>query len=418
MAKILILSLVFPPDQVSTAQIMGDIAVDLKEQGHQVTVITTRPHYNPVEDGEPQGLEDYWWSLLQVSDFNGIEVFHTAMMRKGRSIFSRLVSYVLFHTLSLLAGLFVIERPDIILAPSPPLTIALTEWLLGVRYRVPFVYIVQEIFPDILIDMGVIRSSLMIKLLTKLEAFVYHRAAKLVAITEQMRQRLIDKGVPPSRAVTIPNFVNTEELRPAPKRNDFSTLHGIDDRYVVSYAGNLGPVQLLDDFIKAADILRDDRSIRLLIVGDGILREDLRTQVVERGLENMLMLPYQPYSRMQQIYAASDLCLVPQSSEAGPTSMPSKVYRIMACARPVLVYADPASELGQLVREVGCGIAVPAGEPQALADAIREAAQSPETMTTMGAVGRKHVEDNYARKVVTDRYGRLVMELIGSSVGR
>jgi colanic acid biosynthesis glycosyl transferase WcaI len=415
MAKILILSLVFPPDQVSTAQIMGDIAVDLKEQGHQVTVITTQPHYNPVENGQPTRLKGYWGSLLKVSDFNGIEVFHTAMLRKRRGILSRIVSYILFHTLSLLAGLFVIDRPDIILAPSPPLTIALTEWLLGARYRVPFIYIVQEVFPDILIDMGVLRSRLMIKLLFQLEAFVYRRAGKLVAITEQMRQRLIDKGVPPSKAITIPNFVNTDELRPSPKGNDFSTQHEIDDRFVVSYAGNLGPVQLLDDFIRAAGLLRDDRSIRFLIVGDGIRREDLRLQVAELGLENVLMLPYQPYAWMQKIYAASDLCLVPQSSEAGPTSMPSKVYRIMACGRPVLAYADPESELGTLVREVGCGIAVKAGEPKALADAIREAAQAPEVLAKMGTVGRKHVEDNYTRKVVTDRYGRLIMDLIGAN---
>ncbi len=412
MAKILILTLVFPPDQVSTAQIMGDIAVDLKAQGHQVTVITTRPHYNPAEDGSQPGLRDYWWSLLQASDFNGINVFHTAMLRKSRGVLSRLVSYVLFHTLSLLAGLFAIERPDIILAPSPPLTIALTEWLLSVRYRVPFVYIVQEIFPDILVDMGVIRSRLLIKLLLKLETFVYRRAGKLVAITDQMRQRLIDKGVPPSKAIMIPNFVNPDELHTSPKRNDFSTAYEIDDRFVVSYAGNLGPVQLLDEFIRAADILRDNQSVRFLIVGDGILREDLKAQIAELGLENVLMLPYQPYARMQQIYAASDLCLVPQSSEAGPTSMPSKVYRIMACARPVLVYADPDSELGTLVRQVGCGIVVPAGDPKALADAIHETAQTPEGLAKMGAVGRKHVEDNYTRKVVTDRYGRLVVDLI------
>jgi colanic acid biosynthesis glycosyl transferase WcaI len=412
MAKILILSLVFPPDQVSTAQIMGDIAADLKKQGHQVTVITTMPHYNPMAAEQAPGLRKYWGSLLQKSDSNGIEVFHIAMMRKRRGIISRLLSYLLFHTLSLLAGLTVISRPDVIIAPSPPLTIALCEWLLAVRYRVPFVYIVQEVFPDILIDMGVIRNKLLIRLLYKLEAFIYARAGMLVVITEQMRQRIIGKVVSPSKVITIPNFVNTEELQPSPGANEFSAEHELDGKFVVSYAGNLGPAQPLEDFIEAAHILRDDPSIEFLLIGDGISREDLISQVAQLGLSNVRILPYQPYSLMQQIYAASDLSLVPHSADVGSTSMPSKVYRIMACARPVLAYAVPTSELASLVRDVGCGIVVPVGRAIDLANAIKEAASNPDALAEMGTSGRRHVERHYARKAITDRYGKMIVELV------
>lgn len=412
MAKILIMSLVFPPDQVSTAQIMGDIAVDLREQGHQVTVITTIPHYNP--DGGDDSLTSVklWGPLLKQSSFNGIEVFHTAMLRKGKGILSRLLSYLLFHSLSLLAGLILIEKPDVILAPSPPLTVALIEWLLAVRYRVPFVYIAQEVFPDILIDMGVIRGRLLISFLLNVESFIYQRAGALVVITEQMRQRLIKKGVPSSKVTTIPNFVDTDELRPASKRNEFSIQHRIDDVFVVSYAGNLGPVQSLDEFIKAAEILKSNPGIQFLILGEGILKDDLKSQVAELGLGNVLILPYQPYSLMQQVYAASNLCLVPQSAETGPTSMPSKVYRIMACARPVLAYADPDSELAGLINEVGCGFVVPVGDWVALAKTIQEASGDPDSLVKMSQIGRKHVERFYARKVVTDRYGMLVADLV------
>ncbi len=417
MANILILSLVFPPDQVSTAQIMGDVAAELKEHGHHVMVITTIPHYNPAAGEQAPVLQKRWGSLLKQTRFRGIDVYHTYMMRKSRGIASRLLSYLLFHFLSLMAGLTLVEKPDIIIAPSPPLTIALCEWLLALRYKAPFIYIVQEIYPDIAIDMGVIRNRLLKWQLFKIEAFVYERAGKLIAITEQMRQRLIQKGVPPSKVVTIPNFVNTKELRPGPKRNSFSVHHQIHEKFVVSYAGNLGPAQSLNDFIEAAGILSADPSIQCLILGNGILRDELITHTNRLRLSNMLILPYQPYSLMQQIYAASDLCLVPQSAETGPSSMPSKVYRIMACARPVLAYADPESELASLVGEVSCGFFVPVGKPEALATAIQDAAQDQEALTKMGQNGRRHVKGHYAREVVMAQYHKLILELAGAREG-
>ncbi len=412
MADILILSLVFPPDQVSTAQIMGDIASDLKQRGHDVTVITTIPHYNPPTEEQAWKPKAVFGRLLQKTSFQGIDVFHSFMARKGRGAFSRLVSYLMFHILSLLVGLRLSTKPDIILAPSPPLTIALCEWLLAMRYRAPFVYIVQEVFPDILIDMGVIRSRLLIKLLLKLEAFIYSRAGRVVTITDQMRQRLLKKDVPSSKVVTIPNFVDTDELQPSSKRNAFSLQHQIQDPFVASYAGNIGPTQSLEDFIEAAGLLQQDASIRFLILGDGILRDELIAKVDQLGLENVLILPYQPYALMPLIYAASDLSLVPQSTEVGATSMPSKVYRIMACARPVLAYGDPATELMKLVQEVDCGLAVPVGQPGALAEAIRSASRNPENLIRMGENGRKYVETYNAKQIVTARYDQLISELI------
>jgi colanic acid biosynthesis glycosyl transferase WcaI len=414
MANILILSLVFPPDQVSTAQIMGDIASDLKQRGHGVTVITTIPHYNPPTDEQAWKPKAVFGRLLQKTNFQGIDVFHTFMTRKGRGAFSRLASYLLFHILSLLVGLRLSQKPDIILAPSPPLTIALCEWLLAARYRVPFIYNVQEIFPDILIDMGVIRSRLLIKLLLKLESFIYARAGKVITITEQMRQRLIEKGVPSAKLVTIPNFVDTDELQPTSKRNAFSLQHQIQDQFVVSYAGNLGPTQSLEDFIETASILHQDASIRFLLLGEGILRDDLIAQVDQLGLDNVLILPYQSYALMPLIYAASDLSLVPQSIEVGGTSMPSKVYRIMACARSVLAYADPATELMKLVQEVDCGLAVPVGHPEVLAEAIRSASRNPADLIRMGENGRKYVQAHNAKEIVINRYDQLISELVAS----
>jgi colanic acid biosynthesis glycosyl transferase WcaI len=218
--------------------------------------------------------------------------------------------------------------------------------------------------------------------------------------------------VPSSKVAAIPNFVDTDELQPSSKRNPFSLRHGIQDQFVVSYAGNLGPAQSLDDFIEAASLLQQDASIRFLLLGDGILRDELIAKVDQLGLNNVLILPYQPYALMPLIYAASDLSLVPQSTEVGGTSMPSKVYRIMACARSVLAYGDPATELMKLVKEVDCGMAVPVGQPLALAEAIRSASRNRRDLIRMGENGRRYVETYNAKEILTTRYDQLISELI------
>jgi len=146
MANVLILTLVFPPDSVSTAQIMGELSMDLKKMGHTLTILTTSPHYNrDIKAEQSQPLQNHWGRLLRKSDFHGIPVYHTIMPRKGKSVPLRLAAWVRFHVISTFAGIVSISSPDIIISPSPPLTIGLSAWLLGAFYRIPFIYNVQEL---------------------------------------------------------------------------------------------------------------------------------------------------------------------------------------------------------------------------------------------------------------------------------
>jgi colanic acid biosynthesis glycosyl transferase WcaI len=410
MSRVLVLSLLFPPDNVSTAHIMGDLALDLKSSGHDVTVITATPHYNRDAEAERAQPLRRVAPLFYRSDFHGIPVIHVKMGKKSRSVFARLASWIGFHILSTLAGLRG-PRPDVIICPSPPLTIALSAWVLSIRHGARYIYNVQEIYPDIAIKLGALRNKLLIGFFHALERFVYRKAGAVTVIGPGMRENLLKKRVPPQKVHVIPNFVDIGVLSPLPKDNEFSRAQGVHDKFVISYAGNMGPAQGLETFVEAAAMLRGRKDIVFMMMGNGILRDDLEAEVRRLGLENFLFLPQQPFSLVPAIYATSDINLVPLAAGTGNDAIPSKVYRIMACARPILACADTTSELAALVTISNCGAVVPPGNPTAMANVIASAADHSAHWRHLGGQGRDYVLAHYTRDNVTRQYASLVAAL-------
>ena len=411
---IVLLSLVFRPDNVSTAHVMADLCADLTRAGHRVTVFTTTPHYNRDPGAEAaQPLRRFWGRLLQRSDYHGMRVYHAAMPRKGRSVILRLLAWIWFHLVSTLAALVLARRPAVILVPSPPLTAGVSAWMLGRLRSAPFVYNVQEIYPDIAINLGALRHPQAIRVMYALERFVYRRARTITVIAPRMRDRLLEKGVPPAKVVVIPNFVDVSDLSPRPKDNAFSRRLGVHDKFVVSYAGNLGPAQGLDCLVDAAALLRDRPEVRLLLIGDGMLAEPLRARAAALGLPNLAVIPHQPYAAVPDIYGASDLCVVAQAIATGFDAIPSKVYRIMACERPIVAATDDRSDLAQLVRAADAGAVIPPESADALSTAIRDALANPDAWRRRAASARAFVARHYARAAVSARYEQVLRETAG-----
>jgi putative colanic acid biosynthesis glycosyltransferase WcaI len=412
MAHVLVLTLVFPPDGVSTAVIMGELAADFRRAGHDVTVLTTAPHYNRDREAESrQPLTRLWGPLLYRSEFQGLRVLHVGMPRKSGRVLSRLLAWTRFHVVSLVAAVMLVRRVDVILAPSPPLTIGICAWLLGWVYRAPFIYNVQELYPDIAIALGAIKNRRIISVLLALERFVYARARMVTVIGHGMRRRIVAKAVPPERVRLIPNFVDVGYMLPLAKDNAFSRQHGLAGAFVVTYAGNMGPAQGLDTILDAAALLASEPGLVFLLVGEGSQHARLRATAQERNLANVLVLGHQSYDLVPQIYAASDLCVVPLAGQAGADAIPSKVYRIMACERPVLACADAGSDLDELVRRAACGVVVPPGSAARLAEAVRDAVRNPAAGAEMGRAGRAHVLAHYSRAAVSAQYEGLIREV-------
>jgi colanic acid biosynthesis glycosyl transferase WcaI len=412
MARILILSLVFRPDNVSTAQIMGELAVDLKARGHEVFVITTVPHFNndPVAVKE-QPLHPYCGKIVQRSEYCGIQVLHAWMPRKGRNKLIRILAWLGFHVITTIAGLLSSFKPDMILAPSPPLTIGVSAWLLGLRHNCAFIYNIQEIYPDVAVNLGVLKNTFLINLLLKLERFVYSKARALAIISESMANRIRSKNIAEEKIYVIPNFVDIEDFRPLPKNNNFSLQYGLHDKFVISYAGNMGKPQGLDTLLEAAHLVRNVSQIHFLLMGDGSERAHLIELSQHLQLPNITILPYQPYHLMAEAYATADTSFVSQAPGTSRDGIPSKVYRIMACARPVIACTDVDSDLASLVVKSDSGAVVPAGDAKELANAIRQALLQPEVWLEKGSKARVFVLQNYSRSTICTRYHELIMEL-------
>ena len=245
----------------------------------------------------------------------------------------------------------------------------------------------------------------------RLERFVYARAARLTVIAEAMHRRVLEKGVPAAKVSLVPNFVDTSVPLAVPRPNAFSRAHRLDDAFVVCYAGNVGPAQGLEALLDAAAALRDDSRVRIVIVGGGIRWQAFATRIAAEALDNVVLLPHQPLEEVPAIYGASDLCVVSQSPTTTSDAVPSKVYRIMGAAKPVLAMTVPTSDLATLVQAAGCGAVVSASDGHEIAALIRRAVDEPELWRAKGAAGRAHVEAHYSRRFVTARYNTLVTEL-------
>ncbi len=416
MDRVLVLTLLFEPDGVSTARLMGAVAEDLQRRGHDVTVLTTTPHYNvDVEAQARQPLSRRWGRILQSSNYAGIGVLHVLMPRKGRSRALRVGAWLWFHAVSTVAGLVALPwRPDVVLTPSPPLTMGVGAWLLAARWRAPFIYNVQEIHPDILVSLGMIRPGLGLRILEAVERFVYRRAGTITVAVPSAARRLLEKGVPQDRVRVVPNFVDAEALTPEPRPNEFSRTHGLDGAFVVTYAGNFGPGQQLGAVLEAARLLADEPGFRVLLVGGGI--EWTRIAEEAAGLPNVQVLPYQPFARMPAIYGSTDVALVPLAGGAGMQALPSKVYQIMGCGLPLVAIADAGSDLAALIEEAGSGAVAAPGSAESLAETLRDAARHPDRWRAMGRAGRAHVRQHYNRNQVAERYDSIVRALTTSRV--
>lgn len=394
---------------------MSELANELQEQGHLITVLTTTPHYNlEPEARSKQPLQKKWARLLYQSDYKGITVFHASVPVKGSRVGSRIIDYLRFHIISTIVGLISVPRHDVIFVPSPPLTIGISAWILSFFKKTPFIYNVQEIYPDVAVSLGVLKSPRVILILEKLEQFIYRRARIVTVISERFRQRLLSKNVSEEKLRVIPNFVDTDFMQLGERCNSFSEAHDLNDKFVVLYAGNIGLTQGFETILEAAQQLQNLADLRFVIVGDGTRRGWLEEQLSANQLDNLLLLPYQPRSTVPQIYATADLCLVPLKKGTAQETFPSKIYTIMAAGRPVLATADPDSELTWVVETAQCGWTAPPDDAEAMAAAIREAYGSREKARQMGDRGRTYVVANHSREAVASQYDKLIREVAGN----
>ncbi|MGE0130928.1 MAG: glycosyltransferase family 4 protein [Blastocatellales bacterium] len=403
--RILVVSLYYEPDRCqSNGPIIRALCDDWADAGHEVTVLTSFPHYN-CDSVWPE----YRGRLFQRDRAGKVRVIRSYIyVPRERSSIGRIFNYLSFNLSSTLAGLFT-GRQDAIFVMSPPLTIGLTAFALGLIKRIPYCYNLQDIWPEAAVRLGMLRGRRMISFFERLEKFIYRRSRKIFAISEEFKTNLRAKGVPEDKIEVIPNFADTNFIRPMEKTNAFSQTHEIADKYVVLYAGNIGLSQGLEVILEAAGRLRDRSEIVFLVVGQGACRDSLIAETERRGLENVRFLPLQPESDLPLLYASCDVALIPLRRGVTENSVPCKTYSIMAAGRPYVAGVDQGSNVWKLTEAAGCGMCIEPEDGKALAEAILQLQSEPELSRAMGRNGREYVTRHFAREAGANRY-RVTLE--------
>ena len=424
MKRVLIHSLIFSPDGVSTAYLYNDIALRLQERGYEVVVLTTTPHFNIVpEQVEKQPMKWKVWGFCKVSRFNGMTVLHVPQ-KKFKSTVLRLLGFVYWHIVSFFIGL-TIKHVDLILSPSPPLTVGWMNLGLAKLKGCKVIYNVQEIYPDIL----KLKGGFVLKFLRWMEHKVYNGSDAVTTIDKVFYDTIVDRFEDKNKLHIIPNFVDTDlyhEVKGQELENlriKWASTNHIDnisrigdlenDSIKLLYAGNIGHAQSWEPLIELADRTRD-LNVEYIVIGEGAKRGYVEEEIKKRNLEKLHLLPYQPRELMPAILSYSDMSFIFMAPEMDGDGFPSKVYTIMACQRPMLILSGENTPIVNFLKDKGCAKLITEKDFDKKVDEMVEWLRTvtKEELSLMGKKGLAEIQAKYTKEKVTDMYVDLVDRLV------
>lgn len=407
--KILIHSLIFSPDGVSTAYLYNDIALAFKRAGYEVVVLSTTPHFNLVKEQlKEQPLKWGIWGLFKKSVYKGIPVYHVPQ-KKFKSTLLRLIGFVYWHIVSLFVGLS-IKNIDVILSPSPPLTIGrLNQWLAKIK-GCKVVYNVQEIYPDILGK----KEGAVFKILSKMEHKVYNGSDAVTTIDRVFYDTIVDRFEDKSKLHIIPNFVDTDLYRSGVSTDVLDkSLFPDTDSIKLLYAGNIGFAQDWEPLIKLAEKTKG-LNVEYFVIGEGVMKSYVEDKKKELQLDKLHVLPYQPRNLMPAILAYSDVQFIFMTPQMEGQGFPSKVYTIMACGRALLIGSGKNTPIVNFLEPVGCAKLVYEHDVEKKTDEMAQwlSSVTREELRSMGAKGEKTIQEGYTKEIVTRKYVNLINQLL------
>lgn len=398
---LLIVTPYFAPDLGPSSPLVTMLAEDLAAMGHKVTVLAAVPHF-------PSGQvhSEFRGHIWQWQVSKGLRVCRVWVPSGNRAnLRHRLVTFLVYQVLATLAGLRLAY--DTVLVTNPAIETGLPFCLLAWMRRKPTLFCVWDLYPEVGEQLGIFRNPVVIRLVKAMEDFCLRRANLVQVLSSDFIPNLRHR-VDLSRLVLVPPWLDTEFIRPLPRVNAFSREHDLDNAFAVLYAGNLGLSQGLANVLLAAERLAPFPDIQFVFVGDGAGRTELISRATKLKLVNVRFIPLQPRERLPQVLASADLGLVSMQKGIGASSLPSKVFPILASARPIVAIADNGSGLLKLVQEYGAGICIPPDDPNALVEAILELYRCPQLAKQMGQRGRSCAVAHHSRVAVARQFAQLI----------
>ena len=400
---LLFLNRSFWPDLEATGQNLTELCEDLSVE-HDVTVIAG-PSYHVLT---PQrGL----WTKDKLGRINILRTWGTRFPK--RRLLARMANLGSYFVLAGLAALTVTKPDVIVVATDPPLLGALGVWLKH-RWRCPLVYNIRDLYPDVAEANGGVKNPLLLGLLKWSNDLASAKADKLVVLADDMRRRVVAKGVPDHKIAIVHNNVDCRKMHPI-EPNAFRARW--TDKFVVMYSGNLGLSQQLETVLDAADLLRADQRIVFLMVGEGARKNWLKDRARDLKLMNVEFLPYQPKERLAESLSAADLHLIPLLKAATGAIVPSKIYGILAVGRPFVAMTDENAEAARLARDYAVGFVATPGDAAGLARVISNGADKRAELQKMGCSARRLAIEEYDRPIIARKFSAVISSVNRSDAG-
>lgn len=394
---ILLFNEYYPPDTSATAKMAAQVAETLAQR-HKVTVVAGRPSYDPDEF--------YPFAFLRRDTRNGVVVERVGSTAYPRHRMRRRVSnYLSYLALAVPRALAI--RPDVILAMTDPPVAGIAGAFVARLAGRPFVYNIRDLYPDMAIGGDIVRPSRWVERWEKMHRRALKQAARVIVLGDDMRERILAKGVAPERVVVVRDGTSFPASMPA---QDDPVVQEIRSGFpfVALHAGNLGSYGAWGTLLKAAEILRNE-NVGIVFVGDGSNRAAL--EAAASGSPNVRFLPFRPVEQVPHVMMAGDVHIVTVRRGLEGVVVPSKLYSILAAGRPVLAVAAPESDAARIVVESGCGLAADPDDPAAVAAAIRKLRGDPGRLLEMGRLARETAR-KYARVNELQRFVAVMEEAV------
>ncbi|MFN9720402.1 MAG: glycosyltransferase family 4 protein [Planctomycetota bacterium] len=401
--KLLFLNRSYWPDIEATGQLLTELCENLSSD-FDVSVVAGKPNQlsNPETDGG--------WDRVRHHRHVTIHRIDHCQFSK-RHIVTKSLNYLSFVRATR-RKLRKVPAPDIVIFETDPFLLPFEAARLQRRTGCHMVGYLQDIYPDVAVALGKVPNNWMIRRLRESMFSIYRQCDRMIVLSEDMKRLLVEGRIHEDRIHVVPNWADTSQIAPIPKDNLFRQRHQIGSRFLVMYSGNLGLTQRLEEFLEAAQLLKDMPEILFAFVGQGSQKSRLESLVQSRSLTNVQFFDYQPKSELAHSLSAADLHLVPLTKELSQCLMPSKLYGILASGRPYLTNAVPESELHQLTVKYQVGLTVPPGNPAEIANAVRAASQNRQSLQTMGANARSLAESQFSQACSMKQFRNVIQQVL------
>jgi len=390
----------YPPEVNAAATRVHERARLWVRDGHEVTVITSTPNF-------PQGriYDGYRNRLRQVEIIDGVRVVRVwSFVAANEGIALRILDFVTYMAASFFAAFFE-RRPDIATSTSPQFFCAVGAWAHAAVRRLPYVFELGDLWPASITAVGAMRPNLFLRLMERLELFLYRRADAVVALTADFKRDLTARGIAPGKIEVVRNGVDLSRYAPRPRDAALAAEWGLTDKFVVAYIGTHGVAHALDKVLEAARILQTRvPDVRFLFVGDGAARKGLVAQTAEMELKNVVFTGPRPKDEMPSWWSVADVALISlKKLDLFTGVIPSKIFEAMGMGIPLL-FAGPRGEASDIIEQDNCGVLVPPEEPEALAEAVSRLATDralvEELRTRSAEAAPRHSREHQADQMI------------------